>query len=61
VKAGQTEVITEPAPEEEERPAKGQVVDLMALLKKSVEAKGKVRRPAAAAKRRGRKSARKAA
>jgi DNA end-binding protein Ku len=61
VQAGQTEVITEPSPEEEERPAKGQVVDLMALLKKSVEAKGKVRRPAAAAKARGRKAGRKAA
>jgi len=36
-------------------------VDLMALLKKSVEEKGKVRRPQAAAKARGRKSGRKAA
>ena len=36
IKAGQTEEITEPA--KEERPAKGaQVVDLMALLRKSVE------------------------
>ena len=62
VQAGQTEeVVTEPS-EEEKRPRKGEVVDLMALLKKSVEEKGKVRRPqAAAAKARGRKSGRKAA
>jgi len=40
VKAGQTEEITEP--EKEERPAKGaQVVDLMALLRKSVEGGGR--------------------
>jgi DNA end-binding protein Ku len=61
VQAGQTEVVTEPSQEEEQRPAKGEVVDLMALLKKSVEEKGKVRRPQAAAKARGRKSGRKAA
>ena len=62
VQAGQTEVITEPLAEEEERPRKGEVVDLMALLKKSVEQKGKVRRSQApAAKARGRKSGRKAA
>ena len=62
VQAGQTEMITEPSPEEEERPRKGEVVDLMALLKKSVEQKGKVRRPQApAVKARGRKSGRKAA
>jgi len=61
VQAGQTEVVTEPSQEEEQRPAKGEVVDLMALLKKSVEEKGKVRRPQAAAKARGRKSVRKAA
>lgn len=47
VEAGQTEAITEPAEEEEERPSKGEVVDLMALLKRSVEAKSKERRPAA--------------
>jgi DNA end-binding protein Ku len=42
VKAGQTEEITEP--EEKERPAKGaEVIDLMALLKRSVEEKGKAR------------------
>ncbi len=45
VQAGQTEMVTEPLPDEEKRPAKGEVVDLMALLKKSVEEKGKVRRP----------------
>ena len=61
VQAGQTEVVTEPSQEEEQRPVKGEVVDLMALLKKSVEEKGKVRRPQAAAKARGRKSGRKAA
>ncbi len=61
VQAGQTEMVTEPSPDEEKRPAKGEVVDLMALLKKSVEEKGKVRRPQAAAKARARKSGRKAA
>ena len=61
VQAGKTEVVTESSQEEEQRPAKGEVVDLMALLKKSVEEKGKVRRPQAAAKARGRKSGRKAA
>ena len=61
VQAGQTEMVTEPSPDEEKRPAKGEVVDLMALLKKSVEEKGKVRRPPAPAKARARKSGRKAA
>jgi len=61
VQAGQTEMVTEPSTGEEKRPAKGEVVDLMALLKKSVEEKGKVRRPPAPAKARGRKSGRKAA
>lgn len=60
VQAGQTEEVTEPS-EEEKRPRKGEVVDLMALLKRSVEEKGKVRRPQAPAKARGRKSGRKAA
>jgi DNA end-binding protein Ku len=42
VKAGQTEDITEP--EEKERPAKSaEVIDLMALLERSVEEKGKAR------------------
>ncbi|HEU4684932.1 MAG TPA: Ku protein [Nitrospira sp.] len=44
IQAGQTEVVTEAAPEEEERPGKGEVVDLMALLKRSVEEKSKDRR-----------------
>lgn len=39
IKAGKTEVITE-AGEDEAKPAKGEVIDLMALLKRSVEAKG---------------------
>ena len=39
VKAGQTEASPEPE-EEEKRPARGQVVDLMALLKQSVEEGG---------------------
>jgi DNA end-binding protein Ku len=60
VQAGQTEVVTEPSPEEAERPAKGEVIDLMALLKKSVEAKGKARKPTAV-KARSRKGGRKAA
>jgi DNA end-binding protein Ku len=45
VQAGQTEVVTEPSRGEDERPAKGEVIDLMALLKRSVETKGKGRRP----------------
>jgi DNA end-binding protein Ku len=61
VKAGQMEVVTEPSKEEGTRPSKGKVIDLMALLKKSVEEKGKVRRPQAAAKTRSRRSGRKAA
>jgi DNA end-binding protein Ku len=40
VKSGQTEAGAEPEPEEE-RPARGQVVDLMSLLKRSVEEGGK--------------------
>ncbi len=39
IKAGETEVITE-AGQDEEKPARGEVIDLMALLKRSVEAKG---------------------
>ena len=39
IKAGKTEVITE-TDEEGEKPAKGNVIDLMALLKRSVQAKG---------------------
>jgi DNA end-binding protein Ku len=41
IKAGKTEVITEAeADEKEDKPAKGEVIDLMALLKRSVQAKG---------------------
>ncbi|HEY3075056.1 MAG TPA: Ku protein [Burkholderiales bacterium] len=44
VKAGQTEEITEP--EKEERPAKSaEVIDLMSLLKKSVEGKRATEKP----------------
>jgi len=39
IKAGKTEVITE-ANEHEEKPVRGEVIDLMALLKRSVQAKG---------------------
>src|SRR5512134_2705317 len=59
VEAGQTEAVTEPSKDEVKRPAKGEVIDLMALLKKSVEAKGKGRGPQAA-KARGRKPGRRA-
>ena len=47
IKAGQTEELTEPDPDAE-KPAKGaEVIDLMALLKKSVEKKpAKAKRPA---------------
>lgn len=51
IQAGQTEAITEPAPAEEERPAGGDVIDLMALLKRSVESKTQAaRRPSSKAK-----------
>lgn len=41
IKAGQTEIITEAAADENEnKPARGEVIDLMALLKRSVQAKG---------------------
>jgi len=61
VQAGQTEVITEPSQEGEERPAKGEVIDLMALLKRSVETKGTAGKQARPAKARGRKSGPRAA
>jgi len=62
VQAGQTEVITEPSKdEEEEQPAKGEVIDLMALLKRSVESKAKAAKPTRTAKGGGRKSGRRAA
>jgi DNA end-binding protein Ku len=45
VKAGKTEVISRPEKgEEEKKPARGQVVDLMALLKRSVQQSGKPKR-----------------
>src|SRR5437667_3402232 len=51
VKAGQTEEIT--APEKEERAAKGaEVIDLMSLLKKSVEGKKTTAKPKRAARKR---------
>jgi DNA end-binding protein Ku len=41
IKAGETEVITEAEGDgKEDKPAKGEVIDLMALLKRSVQAKG---------------------
>ena len=40
IKAGQTEVVTE-AGEQDTKPVRGEVIDLMALLKRSVEAKGR--------------------
>jgi len=43
VEAGQTHVVTEPSAEEEAVPGKGEVVDLMALLKRSVETRSKGR------------------
>jgi DNA end-binding protein Ku len=54
IEAGQTETITEPVEAEEERPARGEVVDLMALLKRSVEEKAKNRRAGAQGKTKGR-------
>ena len=42
MKAGKTEVITEAETgEDDEKPARGKVIDLMALLKRSVQAKGR--------------------
>ena len=40
IKAGKTEVITEAGADDDEKPARGEVIDLMALLKRSVQAKG---------------------
>lgn len=46
IKAGQTEVIAAPSDEEEEKkPGKAEVIDLMALLKRSVQQSGKSKRP----------------
>jgi DNA end-binding protein Ku len=61
IEAGETEIITEPSQDEEERPAKGEVIDLMALLKRSVETTSKSGKPARPAKARGRKGGRRAA
>ncbi|MDN5942904.1 MAG: Ku protein, partial [Nitrospira sp.] len=42
IKAGKTEIITDADEDEgEEKPARGKVIDLMALLKRSVQAKGR--------------------
>ena len=60
IQAGQTEVVTAPDAEEEEAPKRGEVVDLMALLKRSVEEKSKDQQ-GAQGKARARKSSRKAA
>jgi DNA end-binding protein Ku len=60
IKAGQTEEITEP--EKEERPAKGaQVIDLMSLLKKSVQGgrKGAARERESEPERKPKRAARK--
>lgn len=43
IKAGETEVITAEAQEAEEKPSRGNVVDLMALLKRSVQDKSRRR------------------
>ncbi len=59
IQAGQTEAVTEPSEREEERPPAGDVIDLMALLKRSVDAKSKAHTPAKGAARK--KSSRKAA
>ena len=40
IKAGKTEVITKADEDEEEKPVRGEVIDLMALLKRSVQEKG---------------------
>jgi len=47
IKSGQTEVIASPSEEEEEKkPGKADVIDLMALLKRSVQRSGKPKRSA---------------
>jgi DNA end-binding protein Ku len=59
IQAGQTEAITLPTGEEERPPQGGDVLDLMALLKRSVESKERARRSAKGkpARQVGRKSA----
>jgi DNA end-binding protein Ku len=59
VKSGQLEASSEPAPRPE-RPAEGKVVDLMALLKTSVEGGGRKPAKKAAKKPAARKPARRA-
>lgn len=44
IKAGKTEVVTAPAKDEEKQPTRAKVVDLMALLKRSVQQSGKSKR-----------------
>jgi DNA end-binding protein Ku len=46
IKAGQTEEITEPEKEEQHAPRGAEVIDLMSLLKQSVQGKGKEKKPA---------------
>jgi DNA end-binding protein Ku len=52
IKAGQTQVVSEPE-EEGEPQAPAEVIDLMALLKKSVEEKGQTQKQPSHAKRAG--------
>jgi DNA end-binding protein Ku len=51
IKAGQTEVVTEP--EEEKKPRQAEVIDLMTLLKRSVAEKGQAQKQSSRAKRAG--------
>jgi len=57
VEAGQTHVVTERSTKEEAVPGKGEVVDLMALLKRSVETSDKGRTRTGAERRSRRKAA----
>lgn len=52
IKAGQTEVVTEPE-QEEEKPRQAEVIDLMTLLKRSVAEKGQTQKQPSRAKRAG--------
>lgn len=52
IKAGRTEVVTEPE-EEEEKPRQAEVIDLMTLLKRSVAEKGQTQKQPSRAKRAG--------
>ena len=63
IKAGKTEIIFETEDDEkQEKPAKGEVIDLMALLKRSVEGKGQSpSRPKRASKKQERHPRRKSA